>query len=216
MLISYYQRHVFPWSSNGCRPLWFVLMCYRVLCLESISHLFQILQPMHFHGWLICDRRHLFKLMIFYFISVLVMSWLLCSFVTRVLVLLFALYFFFWWMGSPFLPFKNKNKNNIYIYIHNVFSSYLVITKCITENNSTHIQHLALLKYVSHSRLFIILQFPKPHPISLTWVVDPRPVLHPWLSLTQGYGHKWREEEPTFQYPQQNLHCPCVVYCILG
>jgi len=33
---------------------------------------------------------------------------------------------------------------------------------------------------------------------TLTWVVDPRLVLHPWLSLTQGYGHKWKEEEPTF------------------
>jgi hypothetical protein len=119
MLISYYQRHVFHGPPTGVGHCDLFLMCYHVLCLESISHLFQILQPMHFHGWLICDRRHLFKLMIFYFISVLVMSWLLCSFVTCVLVLLFALYFFFWWMGSPFLPFKNKNKNNIiYIYIY--------------------------------------------------------------------------------------------------
>jgi len=121
-----------------------------------------------------------------------------------------------WVPHSCLLKIKIKT-TYIYIYIcTQCFSSYLVITKCITENNSTHIQHLAILKYFSHSRLFIILQFPKPHPISLTWVVDPRPVLHPWLSLTQGYGHKWREEEPTFQYPQQNLHCPCVVYYILG
>ncbi len=77
---------------------------------------------------------------------------------------------------------KIKIKTTLYIYIcTQCFSSYLVITKCITENNSTHIQHLALLKYVSHSRLFIILQFPKPHPISLTWVVDPRPVLSPMV-----------------------------------
>ncbi len=72
-------------------PFWFFNM---LPCLEANPHLFHTSQLLHLHYWPICDKWHLFSLSS----SVLVVSRLLCSFVTCVLELLFALYIL--WMCS--------------------------------------------------------------------------------------------------------------------